>query len=315
MSNIELIFKHIGELKMANETLDKNTIIERSKSYSEKWIKAFNDTKNGLVPHNQATALACLKDRDYEGKPVRAYIVSNPKKIVDICKQEIALDRASDPNAYGADKSPDQIIKDLNIPSCVYDFYMIAFWDSCYSQIEDKHPFLKKSLFPAFEAGMWYLVNLGEVIIGVMAPKVWTDANNRLHRQDGPAIVWDDIKSYWWHGVRVPDASIEAPETLTLKEIMDANQETRRSIIEIIGWDLILTKGNAKSLQRDDYGELVEMDGLNDGDAKARFVRVVDSSTSRKYALRVPPETKTAREAVAWTFGEKEEDYAPSQEA
>ena len=36
---------------------------------------------------------------------------------------------------------------------------------------------------------------------------------------------------------------------------------------------------------------------------------------SRKtYFLRVPPRTRTAREAVAWTFGVREPDYRPAQE-
>jgi hypothetical protein len=31
----------------------------------------------------------------------------------------------------------------------------------------------------------------------------------------------------------------------------------------------------------------------------------------RRHLLRVPPETESAREAVAWSFGRRTKDYAP----
>ncbi len=33
------------------------------------------------------------------------------------------------------------------------------------------------------------------------------------------------------------------------------------------------------------------------------------------YFLRVPPHIETAKEAVAWTFGLREREYAPEQES
>ena len=48
-------------------------------------------------------------------------------------------------------------------------------------------------------------------------------------------------------------------------------------------------------------------------------VRVVNSTaepdgTFKIYYLTVPPDMKTAKQAVAWTFRMNEKDYAPSQE-
>jgi hypothetical protein len=34
----------------------------------------------------------------------------------------------------------------------------------------------------------------------------------------------------------------------------------------------------------------------------------------KRYWLRVPPDTKTAHEAVAWTFGVPAKDYSPTVE-
>jgi hypothetical protein len=36
--------------------------------------------------------------------------------------------------------------------------------------------------------------------------------------------------------------------------------------------------------------------------------------SQKTYFLRVPPETRTAREGVAWTFGMAEQEYAPEVE-
>jgi hypothetical protein len=80
-------------------------------------------------------------------------------------------------------------------------------------------------------------------------------------------------------------------------------------MIEIKGWDWYLSQMNAKEIHRDKTGILLELDGLDDGDPIARFVRVQDSSTDRQYALRVAPTVKTAREGVASTFGLTAEEY------
>ena len=50
------------------------------------------------------------------------------------------------------------------------------------------------------------------------------------------------------------------------------------------------------------------------------MVEVVNSTpepdgTRRTYFLRVPPATTSAREAVAWTFGLRGDDYRPSIES
>jgi hypothetical protein len=46
------------------------------------------------------------------------------------------------------------------------------------------------------------------------------------------------------------------------------------------------------------------------------YVSVLDSSTDRRYLLRVPPSMTTCREAVAWTFYYNDpQEYAPEIEA
>lgn len=50
------------------------------------------------------------------------------------------------------------------------------------------------------------------------------------------------------------------------------------------------------------------------GDEPIVVVEVVCPSTGQDYLLRVPPEVRTCRQAVAWTFGLSADSYAPAQE-
>jgi hypothetical protein len=56
-----------------------------------------------------------------------------------------------------------------------------------------------------------------------------------------------------------------------------------------------------------------------EGDEDLVMVSVINSTpepdgSNKNYMLRVPPEMQTAREAVAWTFGEDAAAYAPAIE-
>ena len=50
---------------------------------------------------------------------------------------------------------------------------------------------------------------------------------------------------------------------------------------------------------------------LTDGIA---FLQVKDSSTGKRYFLKVPPDMRSVKEAKAWTFGLKKEEYHPDIE-
>jgi len=143
------------------------------------------------------------------------------------------------------------------------------------------------------------------------------DDEFRLHCENGPALKYpSDFAIYSWHGVRVPSEWIENPEDLDPSKALEwENQEQRRALCEIIGWDRVLNTLECKTIHTDEKGELIETSNIDDGDDVARFVKVIDPSTDRRYALRVPPEINTATSAVAWTFGVEEDTYQPTQES
>jgi hypothetical protein len=143
------------------------------------------------------------------------------------------------------------------------------------------------------------------------------DNVGRLHHGDGPALSYPDgWQLYAWRGMPIPpEVAAELPN-LTVKRIQaEENAEVRRVMLEFFGFDRYLRECDAKKVHIDETGVLWRADLPND--EPLVMVEVVNSTpepdgTRRTYFLRVPPTIRTARAAVAWTFGLTEEEYSPA---
>jgi hypothetical protein len=142
------------------------------------------------------------------------------------------------------------------------------------------------------------------------------DERGRLHCPDGPAVSFaDGYQIHSWHGVSVGKEIIESPQNITVESIhFERNAEVRRVMIERFGTIRFLTESGAKQIQEDECGVLYRKDLFND--EPIVMVKVINSSpepdgTFKEYFLRVPPTITTARAAVAWSFGMKQDEYTP----
>jgi hypothetical protein len=146
-----------------------------------------------------------------------------------------------------------------------------------------------------------------------------TDAKARLHCPDGPALRYPDGWCVFaWKGVRVPAWVIEHPEQITSYDIADAfDPVLRNCMIEIMTPERFVRSGGASRVTQDETGVLWRrlwgVRGVTIGSWTA--VEVVNATpeadgTRRHYWLRVPSRVRTAREAVAWTYGLSAEQYA-----
>lgn len=163
--------------------------------------------------------------------------------------------------------------------------------------------------------------------------------DGQLHRADGPALIsptmlaWYqngrlhgpkvDIfgsRIYYWRGTLIPKKFFTNPQDLTPEEILShPNTEVRRVGLEVYGIKRLHEEGKCRVIHSDGEmeSELLQFD--ISGEQPSTFVKVMNSTPepdgSRKvYYLSVPPEMKTCREAVAWTFYMKEQDYKPQYE-
>lgn len=199
---------------------------------------------------------------------------------------------------------------------------------------EDLNPLLSGWMELAQSAG--WMIPTSTVCYVVERPSVLKMQleGNVVNCEDGPAIVFghvppkvkviDDYKMWGWKGVGVEKDVVERPRFVTVARILkERNMETRRVMMERMGYDRFLKRADAQVEDRDRYGTLYRAvlrvpmaDWHNRTEMEnVQVVRVKCPSTGRIYFLRVPPEMDTAYQAVAWSFGYSGEDsYQPKQQ-
>ena len=179
------------------------------------------------------------------------------------------------------------------------------------------------------------------------------DVLRRIHNENGPALYLDNgTVLYFWHGVIVPEWVVMNPEKITPRIILnEQNIELRRILIERFGQGKFLKELGAEKEHEDKWGILWKVtrekllkpvssnspsspplnynsqidqqnrrhnDEINRLFSTVRilkYVQVKDPSTTREYFLPVPSTIKRAKQAVAWTFHLKEEEYEPQKES
>ena len=144
-------------------------------------------------------------------------------------------------------------------------------------------------------------LNRDFVMICERVAHVSRDERGRLHDESGMALRYRDGWGSWmWHGIRVPQKAIMAPETITVAEAdAETNAEVRRVLIERMGVDRYVRESGAK---------VVDMDGglrVPGGAARVlvetkggeKWLYGTDGSTARCYWMPVPRDVKTCAEA------------------
>lgn len=295
---------------------EEDQIIKNALKIGQKYLDNFRPDGN---PDKEKIRQELCK-RTFEGEPVYALVVDSPDEVMGAIREgayhlyytEYKSNGDTDRKAKKkAKESTEKIMRELRPHDCIWDYYMMAFYHAAYSQCPDQsHEFGRQDFFEAFCAGLGFYINLGSLGIGVCLPEAHTDDQNRIHRENGPAIVWGKTKQYFWHGTDVPREWIEDKDNVDPSlALTHQNIEQRRALCEILGWDRVLKQVKCKSISKDAFGELIECD-LPDS-PRSRFVRV-RCATGRDFCLPVPAEMNTAHQAVAWTYGlDDPEDYAP----
>lgn len=124
-----------------------------------------------------------------------------------------------------------------------------------------------------------------------------------------------------WNDVLVNEQVAFRPEMITAKTVLnEKNIELRRVMLDRIGYETFFEQAKAEELDRDaDPGGMrrllrVEFEDENRWrrDEALVCLSVICPSTARKYVIRVPPDTKTCRQAAAWVAGfDSPDEYNP----
>jgi hypothetical protein len=174
-------------------------------------------------------------------------------------------------------------------------------------------------LVDAFEAGLWLCWLTSGQVLALLRPAVKLEQGH-LHCEDGPAITWPGgARLYFWRGIQVPAKVVLSPLDITAREILaERDVEVRRLMLERYGPGRFIQDVRASLVDADETGELYRHELADD--EPLCMIRVLDATPQldgirRTYWLRVPPTVRTAREAVAWTFGLEAARYRPDRES
>ena len=167
----------------------------------------------------------------------------------------------------------------------------------------------------AESAGFWWPLD-GICIMSERPVQIHRDERGRLHCADDYAVKYPDGWGVTaWHGLRIPSDIVLNPETITVERIdNERNAEVRRAMVEKIGYERYILESGAKLIHSDETGALYRKEFADD--EALVVVHVINSTPEpdgsiKKYMLRVPPDIKRARQAVAWTFNMTEAEYRP----
>jgi len=160
---------------------------------------------------------------------------------------------------------------------------------------------------------------LDNSVLAVVRPAIEI-VEGRLHCEDGPAVAWaGGARYFFWRGGWVSEKVVVAPDQLTGAEILaERNLEVQRVMLERFGYDRLILETGAEPVHADEFGVLYRI--RLSRRQTITLVHVVNATpepdgTRRRYFLRVPPNMRTAHEAVAWTFGLRPEEYRPLTES
>lgn len=185
------------------------------------------------------------------------------------------------------------------------------------AEIESEDRELLDALQALARSGHAYLFSELDCYLSERPLEFHMDEQARTHKDNGPAVVYDGgFKLFCWKNARTTEYALTVEPSLENIFRQD-NAEVRRVLIDRYGIDRYILDSGAEIIQHDRFGTLYRKTQLDD--EPIVMVRITNSSPEpdgsfRTYFLRVPPQTRTAREAVAWTFNMTPEEYDPEIE-
>ena len=155
------------------------------------------------------------------------------------------------------------------------------------------------------ESGNLHREGLPAVEIGKTKMFFW---NGRLHNSRGPAVTTEHGFSYFWRGLHIPENLWNKMFSMSADEILkEPNVEIRRAILERVGFDKVKERANCLDSQTVEGGKNLLLHLDLEEDEPLVFLELINSTPepdgSRKhYFLRVPPDTRSVKQGVQWTF-------------
>lgn len=225
----------------------------------------------------------------------------------------------ADRKSYTGDYPPSwsQLKLSRCLHSPLHDAFHLLMADAC-RLVGMNVPDGTEHFWEAVKAGGWWCAFKKFVLVCDNPVELHLNAQVRLHNEHGPALSFEDgYKICALNNLILPEFVIN--NRYSVSDIdAELNLEVRRIMIERMGLNKYIEGGGGREVHRDGYGILYTKEMPYE--EPITTVRVRNSTAEpdgshKTYFLRVPNEVKTAREAIAWTFGLNEQDYEPDVES
>jgi hypothetical protein len=145
------------------------------------------------------------------------------------------------------------------------------------------------------------------------------DSNHRLHAEGKPAVQFaDGVSIYAYHGVILPEwyGRLHPDQWQSKWVLKEQNAEVRRALIQGITYDRICQELAVRELDSSQEYTLLSIEFDDDfdwvGNAKPVYLlKMTCPSTGHIHALRVPPNVRSAQEAIRWVnWGTDPEEFS-----
>ena len=281
--------------------------------FRQKWIDKFYNN-NGVIDKENAVKQIHWLYKHCEQKEPKVMFMDSPLG----CQLLIKALKEKEKNENYDFSNIKSFLKNINQEKeekCYYGDVSDYGWSATYEYIYSLNFFteydwsnfleMKKLL----ECGIFEIYAFETVCILCSIPKVYQNAENKLHREDGPAVIFKDgFSLYFWNGIAVPQKWIEQKNKITKKDISsEKNAEKRRCLREILGTRRFseLLGIEIVDSDKDDCGEVMNLWKTKTMDETiGDFIYFYDGicpSTKREYFICVP-KCDNVWNAKAWTF-------------
>ena len=197
-------------------------------------------------------------------------------------------------------------LEQFNIFSFWYELAEFgSYYDFCISVLNCEYDRHKWELYQALVKYCGWIFPFSEFcLVGDRPSKLSVDASLRLHAEGEPAITFSNgFSVYAYHGVRLPEKYEKHPHQWQAKWLLaEKSAEIRRVLIQGIGYDKICQEFPVTELDVWQEYTLLRIDLLEEIEP-IHLLKTNCSSIGLINFLRVPPNIKTAREAISWENG------------
>ena len=145
------------------------------------------------------------------------------------------------------------------------------------------------------------------IIVCARPKRITKDENGRLHSEIDKAIEYPDGWGlYMLHGIGFDESlwTKITRRTITSKEALSINSADQRAIaLQYIGGEKLMADFGGKIIGKDEYGELIELTELKDGNGQSyKYLKAFDPDKGDYVWLRTRPEFTMPVEAEAWSY-------------